>query len=154
MGPLQFGVRKPGRDYPDRPAAFAVIPRGEEVALVRVETPEGGFRIDLPGGGLEGDEDAGQAAIRETGEEAGLRTADPRAFLEADQYFENGRGETHNLRCTFVELRAVGEAPDLKVEEDHTLIWRSARAAVFELTRDSHAWALAAWLRRGGSGAA
>jgi 8-oxo-dGTP diphosphatase len=42
-----------------------------------------------------------------------------------------------------------GEKPELKVEDDHTLVWLDPRDAVVALRHDAHAWAVAAWLRRG-----
>jgi 8-oxo-dGTP diphosphatase len=58
MAVPQFGEPEPGRDYPDRPAAFAVIEREGRVAVVRVTFEDGGGRTDLPGGGLDPGETA------------------------------------------------------------------------------------------------
>jgi 8-oxo-dGTP diphosphatase len=44
---------------------------------------------------------------------------------------------------------STGERPELKVEDDHTLVWLDPRDAVVALRHDAHAWAVAAWLRRG-----
>jgi len=56
----QFGDPEPGCDYPDRPAAFAIVERDGRIACVRVAWRRGGPKIDLPGGGL----DPGESAQR------------------------------------------------------------------------------------------
>jgi 8-oxo-dGTP diphosphatase len=35
----------------------------------------------------------------------------------------------------------------LKVEDDHALVWLEPQAAIKALRHDSHAWAVAAWIR-------
>jgi len=150
MATPQFGEPQPGRDYPDRPAAFAVIACGGEVALVRVDDRAGrGPVLDLPGGGLDPGESARDAAAREVGEEAGLAVElEPEPFAAADHYFIAAVGRSVNTRGVFFAGRVTAEAPQLKVEDDHTLLWMSPQAALVALDRDSHAWAVAAWLRR------
>ena len=147
MAVPQFGRPDAGRSYPDRPAAFAVVERDGLIALVRVTFESGGGRTDLPGGGLDPGETPEQAAARECGEEAGLEIAVERLVTHADHYFVNERGEAHNTRGAFFAARCVREAPELKVEHDHALVWAEPCAALLELDRDAHAWALAAWLR-------
>ena len=57
----QFGVRRPGLVYKDRPAAFGIARREDgRIALVRVKKPEGTWR-DLPGGAVDPGEDEAQA---------------------------------------------------------------------------------------------
>jgi len=150
MNVPQFGQPQPGRDYPDRPAAFAVVSRGDRIAVVRVDLGGGRSRLDLPGGGVDPGETAGQAAARECGEEAGLRIAvEEEPFVRADHFFVNQDGETNNTRGSFFAARLVGEAAELKTENDHHLEWMAPQDALLALSRESHAWALAAWLRRG-----
>lgn len=143
----QFGQPEAGRAYPDRPAAFAVVEREGWVATVRVDFP-GGCRVDLPGGGIDPGEDAAQAAVRECGEEAGLKVAILAEVTRADHYFVNEDGHSVNTRGVFLAARLVAEAPELKIEDDHTLVWMRPHEALVRLDRDAHAWALAAWLRR------
>jgi len=146
----QFGEPLPGRDYPDRPAAFAVIPRGDEIAVVRVDLGGGRSRLDLPGGGLDPGETAGEAAARECGEEAGLEVAvEDAPFTCADHFFVNQDGETNNTRGQFFAGTLLGEATHLKIEDDHELEWMAPQHALLVLSRESHVWALTAWLRRG-----
>jgi len=144
----QFGEPEPGCDYPDRPAAFVVVERDSRIALARVTYARGGGRLDLPGGGLDGDETAAQAAVRECAEEVGLRIAVGQPFTRADHFFTNEEGETVNTRGLFFAGRLLAEAPELKIEDDHALEWMIPHQALVALDRESHAWAVAAWLRR------
>ena len=110
MSVPQFGRRLPGRDYPDRAAAFAIIAHEGRIACVRV-TPKGGpTRMDLPGGGVDPGETAARAAMRECGEEAGLkvRVADE-PLVRADHYFVNEEGRTNNTRGCFFQAAGVWE---------------------------------------------
>ena len=148
MSVPQFGEPQPGLDYPDRPAAFAVIAQGGLIALVRVEESGLDPYFDLPGGGLDPGETAREAAIRECGEEAGLRIElESEPFLRADHYAFPNRGGPRNTRGAFFSGRVVAEDPDLKIEPDHALVWRDPAEAIAILDRDAHAWAVAAWLR-------
>jgi len=150
----QFGQPEPGRNYPDRPAAFVVAARGDQIATVRVTFADG-ERLDLPGGGLDAGETAAEAAVRECGEEAGLKVVvDAEAFAVADHYFVDPAGHSVNTRGAFFAARVLAEAPELKIEDDHELIWMSPQEALLRLDRESHAWAMALWLRRFAQGAA
>jgi 8-oxo-dGTP diphosphatase len=143
----QFGEPEPGRAYRDRPAAFGIVERAGEIALVRVAKAGHPPWLDLPGGAIDPGEDAAQAVVREFGEETGLRVAVAHAYARADQYFVNTDGEAFNNRGTFLVLTRQGEDPALKIEDDHTLVWMAPDRAVAELRHDAHAWAVAAWLR-------
>ena len=145
----QFGTPDPGWDYPDRPAAFVIVERDGEIATVRVTYKSGGSRLDLPGGGLDPGETARRAAERECGEEVGLRVEVEAAPLAAaDHFFINDEGRRNNTRGLFFAARLLAEAPELQVEDDHALVWMSPHDALVRLDRESHAWAVAAWLRR------
>jgi len=148
----QFGEPQPGRDYPDRPAAFAVIEHAGQIAVARVTFAGGGGRLDLPGGGVDPGETPAQAAARECGEEVGLNVAiEDRPFTRADHYFVNEEDVARNTRGQFYAARLVAEAPELKTEADHALEWMAPLEALRRLDRESHVWAVAAWLRRGRS---
>jgi 8-oxo-dGTP diphosphatase len=147
MGVPQFGAPEPGRDYPDRPAAFAIVERGGRIALVRVTFEGGGSRTDLPGGGLDPGETPGQAAVRECGEEAGLMVETGEVVTRADHFFVNEKGASRNTRGVFLAARLVGENPALKTEDDHALVWTDPHEALVRLDRESHVWALVCWLR-------
>lgn len=148
MSTPQFGAPEAGRAYPDRPAAFAVVERAGLIALVRVTLRRGGSRIDLPGGGLDPGETPAEAAVRECAEEAGLVIAVDDPFTRADHFFINEMGHSNNTRGLFFAGRVIREEPSLKVEHDHALFWAAPLDALRQLDRESHAWAVAAWLRR------
>lgn len=148
----QFGTPDPGRLYIDRPAAFGVIERGGLIAVVRIQKPVALPWLDLPGGGLDPGEGEGQAMVREVGEEAGLLVKAGELFARADQRYVNTDGEAYNNRGAFWTATVEAEAPQLKVEDDHTLVWLDPHEALARLRHDAHAWALAAWLRRGEGG--
>lgn len=145
----QFGAPEPGKAYPDRPAAFVVATRGGKVAVVRVAMADGGERVDLPGGGIDPGETAAQAAARECGEEAGLTVEISELLGSADHYFVNQDGERNNTRGQFFAGEVIADAPELKIEDDHTLTWMTPLDALRTLSRGSHVWAVALWLRRG-----
>lgn len=145
----QFGAPAPGRAYPDRPAAFAIVERDGKIAVARVSFKGGGGRLDLPGGGLDPGETAAQAAVREVGEEVGLKIAVEGEIARADHYFTNEDDSRVNTRGVFFAARVLAEAPDLKIEDDHALEWMTPGEALIALDRESHVWAVAKWLRRG-----
>lgn len=146
-GPLQFGRAEPGLAYADRPAVFGVAERDGLIALVRVEKAEGTWR-DLPGGAIEAGEDEAAALAREFGEEAGLAVRVGGLITRADQYFRKTDGVPVNNRSAVYEAEIAGEDPALKTEPDHALEWRDPAEALGLLRHDSHAWAVAAWIRR------
>lgn len=146
----QFGQPKPGVAYPDRPAAFAIVERDGQIATVRVDYPDGDTRLDLPGGGIDPGEEAAQAAARECGEETGLRVKIADEVARADHFFLNQQDQPVNTRGVFFDARFEAEAPALKVEDDHTLVWMPPHEALVRLDREAHAWAVAAWLRKQG----
>jgi 8-oxo-dGTP diphosphatase len=149
MATPQFGEATPGRGYRDRPAAFGVLARGGKVAVVRVEKPGHRAWFDLPGGAVDPGEDDAMALVREFGEETGLKVAPGALLGRADQYFINTDGEACDNRQAIFEAKWLGEAPELKIETDHTLVWLTPLEAISGLRHDSHAWAVLLALRRG-----
>ena len=146
-GPLQFGVRAPGVDYPDRPAAFGVVSREGRLALVRITRSDAAPYLDLPGGALDPGEDDEAALVREFGEETGLRVRPVRRLGRARQYLVKTDGAAANNLCALFEAYVVGEDGGLKIEADHELVWLEPLEALRRLRHDAHAWAVAAWLR-------
>jgi|KBSSwiStaDraftv2_1062776.scaffolds.fasta_scaffold10235_9 8-oxo-dGTP diphosphatase len=144
----QFGEPQPGRDYPDRPAAFGVVERDGRIALVRIEKPGAAPWHDLPGGAIDPGETEAQALVREFAEETGMAVVPGICFARADQYFVNTEGKPFDNRGGFWTAMVTGEDPAAKVEHDHTLVWMDPHAAIAALRHDAHAWAVAAWLRR------
>lgn len=143
---LQFGKTQPGLTYLERPCAYGVCPRGEQtVAIVQIGA-RAPFDYDLPGGGIEADEDEAAALMREFMEETGLTVWPNQIIGRAGQYWVN-RSEPRNSLATFyeVELSAADSAPS---EPDHALIWMPTQEALAKVRHEAHAWAILHWLRQ------
>ena len=146
-GPLQFGTRAPGIDYPNRPAAFGVVARQGRIAVVRIARPDVAPYLDLPGGALDPGEDDEAALVREFGEETGLKVRPIKLVGRASQYLIKTDGKAANNLCALFEAEATGEDGSLKIEHDHELVWLEPSEALRRLRHDAHAWAVAAWMR-------
>lgn len=144
---LQFGQPAPGKDHVPRPAAFGIATQDGQVALVRVRPAAGGDWLDLPGGAVDPGEDEHQALIREFGEEAGLVITVGAPVVELAQYFMKSDGQAVNNQGSVYVVETVGVDSSLKIEDDHELVWLDPSEAVRRLRHDSHAWAVAKWLR-------
>lgn len=147
---LAFGTPLEGLTYRNRRAAFGVAENGlGQIALAQVTKPGKAPYFDLPGGAVDGDETETQAVAREFGEEVGL-VVEAEALIEVvSQHFLKSDGEpVRNFGGVYV-VRMQGEKAGLKIEDDHALVWLDPRDAVVALRHDAHAWAVAAWMRRG-----
>jgi 8-oxo-dGTP diphosphatase len=148
---LQFGADAPGVTWRERSCAFGIALRDGRIACVLVDRGDGGAYHDLPGGALDGEESEAEALVREFGEETGLTVRPTGApFAHAAQRFRKSDGRPVNNLAAFFFAEITGEDPTLKIEDDHTLVWLDADEALRTLRHDAHAWAVAAWLRRGG----
>lgn len=142
---LQFGQTQAGLTYVERLSAYGLCARGEsQLALVQIGKKEP-YDYDLPGGGIEADEDEAAALMREFIEETGLTVWPTRVLGRAGQFWIN-RGEPRNSLCTFyvVELSADDGTPS---EADHELVWMHPSEAVLRVRHEAHAWAILHWLR-------
>jgi 8-oxo-dGTP diphosphatase len=146
--PLQFGLPEPGVKHRDRPAVFGIAERAGQIALIRV-TREGVPPFhDLPGGAIEPGESESRALARECGEETGLVVSGGEVLAYADQYMIKSDGEPVNNRSVLLIAVIEGFDPALKIEDDHKLVWFAPEEALRIIRHDSHAWAIACWLRR------
>lgn len=147
---LAFGKAAPGLDYLDRPAAFGIVENlVGEIAVVRVSKPGKPPYFDLPGGAVDPGETEPQAVVREFGEETGLVVEVDNLVVTVSQHFLKSDGQpVRNFGGVHV-ARQIELKPGLKVEDDHELAWLDPRDAVVALRHDAHAWAVAAWMRRG-----
>jgi 8-oxo-dGTP diphosphatase len=145
--PLQFGEHEPGVVYRDRHCAFGVAERDGKLALVCVRR-DGREMLDLPGGALDEGEDEPGALAREFAEETGLKVRVAGLLCRADQYVTKSDGEKVNNRAGFYHVVVEADAPELKKEANHELVWLSPQEAVARLRHDSQAWAAACHMRR------
>ena len=146
--PLQFGAPEPCVKHRDRPAAFGIAERAGQIALVQVTRENGASYCDLPGGAIEPGESEGRALTREFSEETGLIVQGADILARADQYMVKIDGEPVNNRSVLMTVVIEGYDPSMKIEDDHKLVWLSPEEALRVVRHDSHAWAIAAWLRR------
>jgi 8-oxo-dGTP diphosphatase len=142
---LQFGNTQPGLTYLERMSAYGLCPRGEgAIAIVQIGK-KAPYEFDLPGGGIEADEDEAAALMREFQEETGLTVWPTRVIGRAGQYWVN-KSEPRNSLATFyeVELSADDGAP---TEPDHKLLWMPPLEALTRVRHEAHGWAILHWLR-------
>lgn len=145
-----FDAPQAGLEYKHRWAAFGIAESANgTIALVEVRKPDRPPYFDLPGGAVDGDEDEHAAIVREFGEETGLVVEVAARVIEVSQPFLKSDGQPVCNNGGIYVVQVTGERPELKVEDDHTLVWLDPRDAVVALRHDAHAWAVAAWLRRG-----
>ena len=147
---LSFGTPGEGLTYRDRRAAFGVAENGlGQIALAQVTKPGKAPYFDLPGGAVDGDETEAEAVAREFGEETGLVVQAGSLIETVSQHFLKSDGEPVRNYGGIYVVKVTGEASGLKIEDDHQLVWLDPRDAVVALRHDAHAWAVAAWMRRG-----
>jgi 8-oxo-dGTP diphosphatase len=145
---LQFGVPEPGTKHRDRPAVFGIAERFGQIALICVEREGLAPFHDLPGGGIEPGESDDRALAREFADETGLIVRGAEVLVHADQYMIKSDGEPVNNRSVLKTAVIEGYDAQLKIEDDHKLAWVSPEEALRIIRLDSHAWAIACWLRR------
>ncbi len=146
--PLQFGAPEPGVHHRDRPAVFGIAARDGKIAVIRITRLGVAPFYDLPGGAIEPGESESRALAREFIEETGLIVRGGELLARADQYMTKSDGEPVNNRSVLMTAVVEGFDPDQKIEEDHQLEWVDPDQALRMIRHDSHAWAIACWLRR------
>ena len=86
--------------------------------------------------------------VREFVEETGLDIAPLNRIAEASQFFRRSTDEPVNNVGGFWTATILAEHPEAKLGDDHTLVWLDPTFAISRVRHDSHAWAVAVWLRR------
>ncbi len=134
---IEFGEKIPGKDYIQRPGAYAVIMKDGLFAIVK--NPKSYF---LLGGGIEENESPEEALHREVREEIGMGIRIDRKIgvamqhiyvPEADIYVSK---EGHFFHATL--LKEVSE----NSEDNHELIWLTKEEALEKIFHESHRWAI------------
>jgi 8-oxo-dGTP diphosphatase len=132
-----FGIRIEGCRYTVRPSAYALL-RDEDGRIAIVRAARGWF---LPGGGIEADETADQAAQREAREECGLVIEPRRVVATATEIVHSPVGHAGvDKASVFIEAVVVGRTAP--TEPDHELAWLQPADAIARLSHKSHRWAL------------
>ena len=138
MAVPQFGTRQPGRDYPPRPGAHALVfnAAGEILAV-----EEGGYWW-LPGGGLEAGETYEQGLAREMLEETGYAVEILREIGRANEFTQDPVNKKfHDKHCAFFAVRLVGASKGPQLKENHPQ-WLSVADALTKLYDETHRWAV------------
>lgn len=133
----EFGEFVASVTYIHRPGGYAVVFNATgEVAVV--STPQGCF---LPGGGQVEAETPGQAAIRESYEECGLRIRlGPHLGTADELVFAAEEGAYYRKRCAYFRAEVVGQED--RGEPDHELVWLPPDEAATRLRHESQRWAV------------
>jgi 8-oxo-dGTP diphosphatase len=134
----QFGTKLPGRDYPPRPGAYALVfDAGGQVLVVE----EHGFWW-LPGGGLEAGESCEAGLVREMLEETGYAVEILRELGRAREYTQDPVSKRfHDKHCAFFAVRLVGESKGPAIADNHPH-WLPVEAALKKLYDETHRWAV------------
>jgi 8-oxo-dGTP diphosphatase len=139
----QFGERVEGVEYIPRPGAYAVsIDAQGRVAVIWIQRDHLEWYV-LAGGGIEGEESAVEAVVREVREETGLEVEVIREIGRANQYvYAKEEGLYFNKLGVFFLVGVVTDHRDAQ-EEGHTLRWLAPQEALEQLYHPSQAWILA-----------
>ena len=128
----QFGEKREGYTYTDRPGAYAII-FNEKKQIAIVETPTGFF---LPGGGIEKGESPEQALKREIQEEIGMKTKIISKLGEAAQFlYSRIEKRAFNKLGHFFIAELVGP-PGEATETEHWLLWMTEKDALKKLNHE------------------
>ena len=141
---IQFGNLPTDADCFTRPGSYAIIPEGEQIALVRII---GWGKYFLPGGGIDEGETPEDALRRESEEETGYSIEVWEKIGEAAVFVRSKSGNSYiNLQGNFFSAKIIAQDLSLMVEEDHETVWITQKEALEVLHLDSHRWALQKWL--------
>ena len=131
-----FGSRKSDIEYVERRAAYVVVIKGGEVAMVG----SGRYRF-LPGGGSLADEAPEATVTREVREELGLSVRLLQVVGEATQYFYSDSDDRHyEMLGVFFAGEFTNRVPNSVAE--HQLEWVPLSEATALSFHECHAWAV------------
>jgi len=135
-GVPQFGKKLPGRDYPPRPGAYALVFNAAgEILLVE----EGGY-FWLPGGGVEAGETYEQGLAREMLEETGYAVEILSEIGRANEFTQDPiNKQFRDKHCAFYAVRLIGESKGPQLAENHPQ-WMRVDDALAKLYDETHRW--------------
>ena len=143
---FQFGMRRPGVLYSDRPCVYGLL-LDEQGRIAVAEIGFGPhYEYDLPGGGLDGRETESAALEREFLEEVGVPVRAERVVVRANQYWNKADVRPRNSQCAFWMVEATGPERN-PVEPDHSLRWMDPWSAIKAMRHDAHAFAIQHFIR-------
>ncbi|MDQ0194582.1 NUDIX domain-containing protein [Paenibacillus wynnii] len=139
---IEFGDNIDGITYRDRPGVYAVIEKENKIAVVKTKD-----RIFLPGGGIEGAESYQECLRRECSEELGCD-------IEVGYYIGNAAQYTFSFKDK-QPLKIIGHfyfvtitgLNNLKIEDDHELVWLSSDKAIQSMDVEFQAWAINEYIK-------
>lgn len=132
----QFGEKREGYTYTERPGAYALI-FNLQMQVAIVETPSGFF---LPGGGIEKGESPEQALRREIQEEIGMKTKIVSKLGEAAQYlYSKFEKRAFNKLGFFYLAELIGPHGEAS-ETEHWLIWMNQSDALKKTNHEFQRW--------------
>ncbi|MBB5986973.1 NUDIX hydrolase [Sphingobium lignivorans] len=135
-----FGQKLAGRDYVERPGAYAFILDAEgRLALIR---PQAG-RHFLPGGGIEAGETPTDCLLREIVEEMGWRGRVTTELGQATLFTQGIDGRCWTIRAHYFRAYLIERLP---MDGEHDCLWMPPSHAAPLLTRESDRWALGRFL--------
>lgn len=139
------GVEERDR-YTPRHVVFGIATKNGKVACAAVKVGSRTY-LDLPGGGIDQNEDEEQALVREFDEETGLTVKPLARLAEVGQYYRSSDGRTFrfNYGGFWVVTSQLGKKK--AKEPNHRLVWLDPATAIAGLRHESHAWFLLKWLR-------
>lgn len=134
--PLQFG--NPYGEYPTKNSAYAVVIHDKKLLCLLVRE-----KYHLPGGGIDGDENAVEAVKREVLEEAGYSVLTLEPIGKANQFFEMTR-EGHPLNKLGTFFKATVDLVNVKegIEGDHEIRWIPVEDFLNSTAGDFQKWAV------------
>lgn len=125
---------KAGMRYRQRPGAYAILLRGDDVLLTHQMDPEPEFQ--LPGGGIDPGETAVRALYREAFEETGWSITAPRRLGAFRRFTYMPEYDLWAEKICHIYLARPVRRHGPPDEPGHTAIWTPARDAVDLLAND------------------
>jgi 8-oxo-dGTP diphosphatase len=141
---LQFKELPKGEDSIDRPGSYAIMPRGQEIVLVRIISWGKYF---LPGGGIEAGEYPEEALLREIQEETGFLVSALEKICEAAEYVYSPVVGTYlNKQGLYYTAKIIGQDTSLIIEDDLEMEYLPVDKAIEVLYLESQKWAVQQWM--------